>query len=182
MLTQIEIRSHIGIDSLRLNMHQHRYTIIGIETLIEPLDEEGHFGDGSQADTTKLDRRPNLQPTDRIGEEHQHIEVFGIERILNAILVVIQHIVAHVRHRFPRCQSLRHIEAHAAAQQRRQGAHLDAHPLRRHIEGDTAVNPEAHILGHQGVIRGGDKQLIGDLTRLSIKTAGLYRADTQTTE
>ncbi|MNE64990.1 hypothetical protein D3C80_1604350 [compost metagenome] len=83
--------------------------------------------------------------------------MLGIQRILNAALVVEQVVLRFRLRQFTAIPAVRHVEADAAAEQGRQRTHFHPHPLRRHIERHTAVFPEAYVTGHQLIVRCGDK-------------------------
>ena len=182
MSANIRIAAELVDQTLRFNPHFHRNAIVIVQTLLQPRNKERHFADGSQTDAAELHRRAGLQATNRVFEEHHVIDMLGKDRILDALLIVKQVIFRFVRHRLAEVQSFRNIEAHPAAKQRRQRAHLDAHPRRGQINGDPAVLPEANVSGHQAVIRRVDEQLISDMTFLRIKGAGFHRPHAITAE
>lgn len=79
-----------------------------------------------------------------------------------------------IRHRLAEVQPFRNIEAHPAAKQRRQRAHLDAHPRRGQIYSDPAVLPETNVGGHQAIVRRIDEQLVSYTTFLRVEGAGFH--------
>ncbi len=127
MLSDVRRIANLIDQTLRFNADQHRNAIIVIQHLTHPRRKERHFADGAKADATELNRRARLQATNGIFEEHQVVDVVGIKRILNALLIVIQSERGFLRHGLSLIHSFRHVKAHAAAKQRGEGTHLDAH-------------------------------------------------------
>ena len=118
MLPNILVLAYLVNQTLRLNADQHRNTIIIIKHLLESRNKVRHLSHGPQTDTAELNWRPRLQAAYRVLKEHQVVDVIGIERILNAFLIVKQPEGGFLRHRLSQIYTFRHIKTDAPTKQR----------------------------------------------------------------
>ncbi len=79
-----------------------------------------------------------------------------------------------IRHRLAEVQSFRNIEAHPAAKQRRQRAHLDAHPRRGQIYSDPLSFQKRTLVVTRAIVRRIDEQLVSYTTFLRVEGAGFH--------
>ncbi|MNE39312.1 hypothetical protein D3C80_1332590 [compost metagenome] len=145
--------------------------------MLNTFFKERHLRHRTEAHAAELHRRARLQAADRVGEEHQVVFMYGIQRILNTALVVEQPVLRLLFRLFAPIPAIRHVKAHAAAEQGRQRAHFHAHALCRHVERHATVFPETYVAGHQLIVRRRDKQLIAHGALFGIEIAGFHRTD-----
>ena len=163
--------------TFRLDANQHRNAVIIIQHLAQARDKEGNLSNRTQTNTAELHRCARLQAANGVLKEHQEVNVIGIERVLNASLIVKETESGVLCDRLPQIQTFRHVKTHAAAKQRGQRAHLNAHACRRQIHRDPAVFPETDVAGDQPIVRRIDKELIADRAFLRIERAFLNGPD-----
>ncbi|CSP85003.1 Uncharacterised protein [Shigella sonnei] len=90
MLNNIRIFAKLHFQPLWLDTNQYRNTVIIVKCLTHIRRKEWHFAYGTQANTPEFYRSSRLQTAYRIFKEHQIINVIGVQRILNALLIIIQ--------------------------------------------------------------------------------------------
>ncbi|CQR23307.1 Uncharacterised protein [Yersinia enterocolitica] len=80
--------------------------------------------------------------------------MFGIQRVLNTAAVIKQFEFRLIRcNRVTQFNTIRHVKTDATTEQRRQRCHFDSHALRREINSNATVFPEADVSRDQTVIR-----------------------------
>ena len=118
MLPNILVLAYLVNQTLRLNADQHRNTIIIIKHLLQSRNKVRHLSHCPQTNTAELNWRPWLQAAYRVLKEHQVVDVIGIERILNAFLIVKQSEGGFLRHRLSQIYTFRHVKTDAPTKQR----------------------------------------------------------------
>ena len=88
MSRDILIFTNLIKQTLWFNADQYRNAVIIIQHLLKARNEERHLPNRTETNAAELNRRPRLQAANGVFKEHQEVNVIGIERILNAFLIV----------------------------------------------------------------------------------------------
>ena len=160
-------------ETLHLDARQHRDlpALEQLDALV--VDEIGSRDDGTDPDAAILYRRAGMQPAHIIVEQEDIVDELIQATGQHALLVLEQHELVVLFHRFPRQPAGRQPHGDAAVDQALQRVHLHLHPLAAHGDLEAGRQPEPGVAAHQDVIRRVDEELVLHLALLG-QELGLF--------